>query len=163
MLQIAVPRSMLGMTGQKIDFNFKWSDNMQEDGNILDFYSNGDVAPGGRFMFIATTDDVKDVPPLREESSNHTSNNSANKPSVGDSDNSDNNDGEESNGGLNWSKMNDIIIVASVCVVSISLIFIMLVIAIVIRRRKNAVSDVPNVISLDEKSAENTVDEESNT
>lgn len=50
-LQIEVPRNMLNMTGDKIEFNFKWSDNMQEEGNILDFYQNGDVAPGGRFMF----------------------------------------------------------------------------------------------------------------
>jgi len=28
------------------------SDNMQVDGDILDFYKNGDVAPGGRFMFV---------------------------------------------------------------------------------------------------------------
>ncbi len=25
---------------------------MQEDGNIMDFYVNGDVAPGGRFNFV---------------------------------------------------------------------------------------------------------------
>ncbi len=59
-LQIAVPRIMLGMKIRWItevpSFNFKWSDNMQEDGNIMDFYLNGDVAPGGRFCFRFNTD-----------------------------------------------------------------------------------------------------------
>ena len=50
-LQIEVPRKIIKMTGREISFNFKWSDNMQQDGNIMDFYLNRDVAPGGRFMF----------------------------------------------------------------------------------------------------------------
>ena len=25
---------------------------MQDEGNIMDFYVNGDVAPGGRFNFV---------------------------------------------------------------------------------------------------------------
>ena len=50
-LQIAVPRKMVGISDGEMAFNFKWSDNMQVEGDILDFYQNGDVAPGGRFMF----------------------------------------------------------------------------------------------------------------
>jgi len=50
-LQISIPRKMLGLTDKLIDFNFKWSDNMQEDGNLRDFYVNGEAAPGGRFTF----------------------------------------------------------------------------------------------------------------
>jgi hypothetical protein len=34
---------------------------MQEDGDILDFYVNGDVAPGGRFMFHFNTKPVKNA------------------------------------------------------------------------------------------------------
>lgn len=49
-LQFAIDRSTLGLTEEEIKFNFKWSDNMQEE-DILDFYTNGDVAPGGRFCF----------------------------------------------------------------------------------------------------------------
>ncbi len=49
-LQIEVPKKLLGFDN-KFDFSFKWSDNMQSDGDIMDFYSNGDVAPGGRFCF----------------------------------------------------------------------------------------------------------------
>ena len=50
-LQIAVKRSVLGLDGDEVKFNFKWSDNMQEN-DIMDFYTNGDVAPGGRFTFV---------------------------------------------------------------------------------------------------------------
>ena len=50
-LQIKVPKSMLGIEGNKFIVNFKWSDNMQVDGDIMDFYVNGDVAPGGRFKY----------------------------------------------------------------------------------------------------------------
>ncbi len=50
LLQIAVPRALLGMTGT-LDFEFKWSDNMQEK-NIMDFYRNGDTAPIGRFNYL---------------------------------------------------------------------------------------------------------------
>ena len=51
-LVIKVKRSLLGITDDKsVNFEFKWSDNMQEDGNIMDFYVNGDVAPTGRFNY----------------------------------------------------------------------------------------------------------------
>lgn len=51
-MQLAIPRSALGLTaGDEVHFNFKHSDNMQTDGDVMDFYQNGDVAPGGRFMF----------------------------------------------------------------------------------------------------------------
>ena len=52
-LVIKIKRSLLGITtSTPINLEFKWSDNMQEDGNIMDFYVNGDVAPGGRFNYI---------------------------------------------------------------------------------------------------------------
>ena len=54
-LAIRVSRNLLGMTS-KIDFEFKWSDNMQQEGHIEDFYINGDAAPGGRFNYIYTVD-----------------------------------------------------------------------------------------------------------
>lgn len=50
-LQISVDRALLGLSGEDVKFNFKWSDNMQED-DVMDFYTNGDVAPGGRFTFV---------------------------------------------------------------------------------------------------------------
>ena len=51
-MYIEIPREALGLEkNEEIKFNFKLSDNMQTDGDIMDFYQNGDVAPGGRFMF----------------------------------------------------------------------------------------------------------------
>jgi hypothetical protein len=49
-LEIRIPRAVLETTGDP-DFEFKWSDNMQHDGNIMDFWTNGDVAPIGRFNY----------------------------------------------------------------------------------------------------------------
>lgn len=50
-LQIKIPKAMLGIDGNAFSLNFKWSDNMQNDGDIMDFYINGDVAPSGRFKY----------------------------------------------------------------------------------------------------------------
>lgn len=50
-LVVKIPKSYLGITGDKFTVNFKWNDNMQNDGDVMDFYSNGDTAPGGRFMY----------------------------------------------------------------------------------------------------------------
>lgn len=57
-LVLSIPRNILGLTDDEISFNFKWSDNMQTEGEILDFYLSGDVAPGGRFMFHFTTEEI---------------------------------------------------------------------------------------------------------
>ena len=49
---LRIPRAVLGVEDQPLNFEFKWSDNMQEEGNIMDFYVNGDVAPGARFNYV---------------------------------------------------------------------------------------------------------------
>lgn len=54
-LVIKIPRKALGLSSGSLDFEFKWNDNMQEEGNIMDFYVNGDTAPGGRFNYVYTT------------------------------------------------------------------------------------------------------------
>lgn len=53
-LEIAIDKKLLGLD-TSVDIEFKWSDNMQDEGNIMDFYVNGDVAPGGRFNFVYTS------------------------------------------------------------------------------------------------------------
>jgi hypothetical protein len=51
-LQLAVSRSILApATGTLLTVDFKWVDNLQEPGDIQDFYVSGDVAPEGRFNF----------------------------------------------------------------------------------------------------------------
>ena len=51
-LVIKLPRKLVKATGKTLDFEFKWSDNMQDEGNPMDFYVNGDVAPSARFNYI---------------------------------------------------------------------------------------------------------------
>lgn len=51
-MMLRIPRKVLGMEGKRVDLEFKWSDNMQDEGNLMDFYVNGDVAPGGRFNYV---------------------------------------------------------------------------------------------------------------
>ena len=51
-MTVTVPLSALGLDSENVHFNFKLSDNMQTDGDIMDFYLNGDVAPGSRFTFV---------------------------------------------------------------------------------------------------------------
>jgi hypothetical protein len=50
-IELKIPRTALSLHG-RLNFEFKWSDNMQQDGDIMDFYLSGDVAPAGRFNFI---------------------------------------------------------------------------------------------------------------
>ncbi|MCL2512411.1 MAG: hypothetical protein FWF08_00800 [Oscillospiraceae bacterium] len=50
-LQVKIPKALLGGVD---GLYFKWADNWAadgEEGDILNFYTNGDVAPGGRFMY----------------------------------------------------------------------------------------------------------------
>jgi len=49
-LEIRIPRTFLSLKNT-LNFEFKWSDNMQTDGDIIDFLINGDVAPSGRFNY----------------------------------------------------------------------------------------------------------------
>jgi len=54
-LEIAVPKALLGFAADGIDFEFKWNDNMQYPGSVMDFYVSGDTAPGGRFNYVYTS------------------------------------------------------------------------------------------------------------
>ena len=56
-LTVCIPKTMLGIPADALDFEFgfKWTDNTLEDGDIMQWYLNGDVAPVGRFNFCYTT------------------------------------------------------------------------------------------------------------
>ena len=62
-LQLKIPKSMVEIKDDNMVINFKWSDNMQNEGDIMDFYVNGDVAPGGRFkyQYMTEIDQMKDL------------------------------------------------------------------------------------------------------
>jgi hypothetical protein len=51
-LMISIPRAFLSGLSKELNLEFKWSDNMQDQTEPLDWYVNGDAAPGGRFNFI---------------------------------------------------------------------------------------------------------------
>lgn len=53
-LHLAIPRKALGIQPGRVSLDFKWADNIQKPGDIMDFYLSGDVAPLGRFNFRYT-------------------------------------------------------------------------------------------------------------
>lgn len=56
-LMLAVPRASLGLAaGEKLTLDFKWWDNCQKPGDIMDTYLSGDAAPDGRFNFRYATE-----------------------------------------------------------------------------------------------------------
>lgn len=52
-LHLAVPRSTLGLNehGTSLSIDFKWADNLQKPGEVMDFSLSGDTAPDARFAF----------------------------------------------------------------------------------------------------------------
>lgn len=53
-LMLTVPRTALGLAN-RADLNFKWWDNPQKPGDIMDSYLSGDAAPDGRFNYCYTS------------------------------------------------------------------------------------------------------------
>ncbi len=49
-MMITVPLLLMPRLSKPLRFEFKWSDNMQ-NADALDWYVNGDAAPGGRFNY----------------------------------------------------------------------------------------------------------------
>lgn len=50
-LTVALPRVLFGPARRSLTFDFKWADNLPAVPDIMDFYSQGDVAPDARFNF----------------------------------------------------------------------------------------------------------------
>lgn len=50
-MHIAIPKAMLGISGDQFVVEFKWIDNCQSPGDIMDVYINGDTAPSSRFRY----------------------------------------------------------------------------------------------------------------
>ena len=54
-MQLAIPREALGLKGtDTVSLNFKWMDNMQNEGDAMEFYLNGDCAPNERYCYRFT-------------------------------------------------------------------------------------------------------------
>jgi hypothetical protein len=62
-LHLAVPRAALGLAPHggdvgrppDVSIDFQWADNVQKPGDVMDFYTSGDVAPEGRFRYRYST------------------------------------------------------------------------------------------------------------
>ena len=56
-LHLAIPRATLDLPEENagLSLDFKWIDNSQQPGDILDCYASGDAAPEGRFRYRYTT------------------------------------------------------------------------------------------------------------
>ena len=53
-LELMIPRQLFNMTSSSsVTIDFKWTDNIQQDGTWSDFTLNGDAAPPDRFNFRA--------------------------------------------------------------------------------------------------------------
>ena len=52
-LEVAIPRSILGVANLPATVDFKWADNIQQTGEVRDFTLNGDAAPNDRFNYRA--------------------------------------------------------------------------------------------------------------
>ncbi|MBO7398645.1 MAG: hypothetical protein J6V10_06100, partial [Clostridia bacterium] len=56
-IQIRIERTVLGLGlgGKPAEFGYKWTDNNligDNEGEILNLYTDGEAAPGGRFEFV---------------------------------------------------------------------------------------------------------------
>lgn len=55
-LMLAIPRAALGLpAGDALTLDFKWWDNPQKSGDLMDVYVSGDAAPEGRFNYRYST------------------------------------------------------------------------------------------------------------
>ena len=57
-IELAIPRTLLGLTRQPATIDFKWADNIQQTGEWSDFTLNGDSAPNDRFNYRARLEAV---------------------------------------------------------------------------------------------------------
>src|SRR5690554_357644 len=54
-LMYTIPANVIDTDLKDLDFEFKWIDNMVDNNSPMEWYLNGDAAPGGRFNFVYKT------------------------------------------------------------------------------------------------------------
>ena len=72
-MQIAIPRSLIGETGEKVSFGFHWNDNVSNVYDLECWFLEGDNAPERRNMYVFSADKAYDASfektnPVRNES-----------------------------------------------------------------------------------------------
>ena len=53
-LESQIPRALLGLTGRRFAFDFKWADAIQKDESAAEFTLKGDSAPNDRYRYRFT-------------------------------------------------------------------------------------------------------------
>ena len=69
-MQLEIPRSVLGLTADSFSFNFKWADANVSDGDIMTLYTDGDTAPTGRFAYVFNSTGVVIEEPTADNNTN---------------------------------------------------------------------------------------------
>lgn len=66
-MELAIRRADLGLDdlSKPLRFEFKWADNMQQEGDIMELTLNGDAAPNGRFHYLYFTNGGDESGPKR--------------------------------------------------------------------------------------------------
>lgn len=63
-MMLAIPREHIGHAGKEADIDFKWADNISDNPDPMDFISEGDAAPNGRFNYRYKGSKIKGVTAL---------------------------------------------------------------------------------------------------
>ena len=50
-LRLSLPRALVGLSAEPLQFDFKWADSLPDPCEAADFIDQGDVAPSGRFNY----------------------------------------------------------------------------------------------------------------
>ncbi len=54
-MMLSIPRQDIDVSWKprgKLKLEFKWADNCPKNGDVLDFWVDGDTAPDGRFRYV---------------------------------------------------------------------------------------------------------------
>lgn len=54
-MMLSISRNILKLNARNVQFDFKWTDNVNVKTDALNFYRNGDTAPNGRFRYRYTS------------------------------------------------------------------------------------------------------------
>lgn len=50
-MELSIPKKLLGIAGNTFTIDFKWTDNIPGDGDVMHFLDKGDAAPNARFSY----------------------------------------------------------------------------------------------------------------
>jgi hypothetical protein len=81
-MELAIPLAALGLDPDRVVFGFKWDDNLQDPGDPLCWYTDGDTAPNGRFRYEYAEEGPEPDPPVVVELFDHPASDGSREPVV---------------------------------------------------------------------------------